>query len=364
MPRPDRQPARGRGPGKGDRPWAGRGGRPRSPDGPPTPISHANRGNGARTRSRATLAPMSAHPPADAHPAHCPGPAPAHGQPASRAGPPCTAASARRAWCGSGCAGCRGCPARAGRAGLPGRAVGRRGRRRRRRGGRRRSGRAVATGRRRAGGARRGAGRAGRRRRAAHRPGAPARCAVVDAVADRRGRPAARRDPRRARCPACLVRRGRGADAAARVPPRPCRCGGHAGRRRAHGGRAADPAGAGGGRLPGRRHPARRHPADGLGLGDGVRGRLGRGRRRRTRPPVGRGGPHDPAPLPDDDPAWRDTRDGQAGPTRSATIFADSATIGSPPPGCADPPTRNSPGTGERLAGRSSAASSPCDAVP
>ena len=30
----------------------------------------------------------------------------------------------------------------------------------------------------------------------------------------------------------------------------------------------------------------------------------------------------------------------QAGPTRPATISADSATSGSPPPGCADPPTR------------------------
>ena len=30
----------------------------------------------------------------------------------------------------------------------------------------------------------------------------------------------------------------------------------------------------------------------------------------------------------------------QAGPTSSATIAADSATIGNPPPGCADPPTR------------------------
>jgi phosphatidylglycerophosphate synthase len=31
---------------------------------------------------------------------------------------------------------------------------------------------------------------------------------------------------------------------------------------------------------------------------------------------------------------------GQAGPTSSATIAADSATSGSPPPGCAEPPTR------------------------
>lgn len=31
---------------------------------------------------------------------------------------------------------------------------------------------------------------------------------------------------------------------------------------------------------------------------------------------------------------------GQAGPTRSATIDADSITRGSPPPGCAEPPTR------------------------
>jgi CDP-diacylglycerol--glycerol-3-phosphate 3-phosphatidyltransferase len=37
--------------------------------------------------------------------------------------------------------------------------------------------------------------------------------------------------------------------------------------------------------------------------------------------------------LPADFPA-------QAGPTSSATIAADSATSGSPPPGCAEPPTR------------------------
>ena len=42
----------------------------------------------------------------------------------------------------------------------------------------------------------------------------------------------------------------------------------------------------------------------------------------------------------------------------------DSATSGSPPPGCADPPTRYRPGTGDRLAGRSSAARGPCEAVP
>ena len=85
------------------------------------------------------------------------------------------------------------------------------------------------------------------------------------------------------------------------------------------------------------------------------------------------GGPHDPVPLP----GRRRSRHGcarshspsrrtpaQAGPTRSATIFAESATSGSPPPGCAEPPTRYSPGTGERLAGRSRAASAPCEAVP
>ncbi len=60
--------------------------------------------------------------------------------------------------------------------------------------------------------------------------------------------------------------------------------------------RAADPADPRGCRLSRRRRPARRHTADGLGLGDGVRGRLGRGRRRRTRPPVGRGGRTPPIP--------------------------------------------------------------------
>ena len=38
---------------------------------------------------------------------------------------------------------------------------------------------------------------------------------------------------------------------------------------------------------------------------------------------------------------------------RSATIRADSATIGSPPPGWVEPPTRNRPRTGPRLGGRS-----------
>ena len=51
-----------------------------------------------------------------------------------------------------------------------------------------------------------------------------------------------------------------------------------------------------------------------------------------------RGGPHDPAHFPTTVPPAG--TGGQAGPTRSATIFADRATIGSPPPGCADPPTR------------------------
>jgi len=37
-------------------------------------------------------------------------------------------------------------------------------------------------------------------------------------------------------------------------------------------------------------------------------------------------------------------------------MAADSATNGSPPPGCADPPTKNRPGTGERFAGRRNAA--------
>ena len=51
-------------------------------------------------------------------------------------------------------------------------------------------------------------------------------------------------------------------------------------------------------------------------------------------------------------------------PIMSATIAAESATRGSPPPGCAEPPTRYRPGTGDRLAGRSSAARGPCEAVP
>ena len=54
----------------------------------------------------------------------------------------------------------------------------------------------------------------------------------------------------------------------------------------------------------------------------------------------------------------------QAGPIRSATIAADRPTSGSPPPGWADPPTRNSPGTGDRLAGRRKAARAPLDEVP
>ena len=39
-------------------------------------------------------------------------------------------------------------------------------------------------------------------------------------------------------------------------------------------------------------------------------------------------------------------------------------TSGSPPPGCEDPPTRKSPGTGERLAGRRKADRAPLLAVP
>jgi CDP-diacylglycerol--glycerol-3-phosphate 3-phosphatidyltransferase len=53
-----------------------------------------------------------------------------------------------------------------------------------------------------------------------------------------------------------------------------------------------------------------------------------------------------------------------AGPIRSATIAADRATSGSPPPGCAEPPTRYRPGTGPWLRGRSSAARGPLDEVP
>jgi hypothetical protein len=54
----------------------------------------------------------------------------------------------------------------------------------------------------------------------------------------------------------------------------------------------------------------------------------------------------------------------QAGPTRPATISAESATSGRPPPGCEDPPTRNNPGTGEALAGRRNAARAPLLDVP
>jgi CDP-diacylglycerol--glycerol-3-phosphate 3-phosphatidyltransferase len=64
------------------------------------------------------------------------------------------------------------------------------------------------------------------------------------------------------------------------------------------------------------------------------------------------------------------TRDGgapasrHAGPTSSATIRADSTTSGSPPPGCEEPPTRNSPRSGERFAGRRNAERGPFDEVP
>jgi len=54
----------------------------------------------------------------------------------------------------------------------------------------------------------------------------------------------------------------------------------------------------------------------------------------------------------------------QAGPTSPATIAADSPTSGMPPPGCEDPPTRNSPGTGDRFAGRRNAARAPLLLVP
>ena len=53
-----------------------------------------------------------------------------------------------------------------------------------------------------------------------------------------------------------------------------------------------------------------------------------------------------------------------ARPTISATMAADIVTSGSPPPGCADPPTRNSPSTGERFAGRRNAARAPLLDVP
>ncbi len=56
--------------------------------------------------------------------------------------------------------------------------------------------------------------------------------------------------------------------------------------------------------------------------------------------------------------------DPQAGPTSRATISAESITSGSPPPGWAEPPTRNSPGTGEAFAGRRNAARPPLLEVP
>lgn len=43
---------------------------------------------------------------------------------------------------------------------------------------------------------------------------------------------------------------------------------------------------------------------------------------------------------------------GHAGPIIALTDAADRSTSGMSPPGCAVPPTRNSPGTGERFAGR------------
>ena len=373
--RPDRQPA-ARAIATRGRVVAVASGRGAGADSPPTPITDANRG-GTGPPHRAPVPTLAAD--ERASPGPRPAPAdprapirhrsgPTSAGPASRAGPPCTAASPRRRWCASGCARCRGSP---------------------------------------------GAGRSPASRRTCSRsPGSPppvARLAVaaqggrwplaaaalvvlagvldgldgavalhtgrarplgavVDAVADRLGdlllvatlavlgAPPAwcvaaaaltmLHEYLRARAGAA----GMPGVGALTVAERPTRLV------------------AGGGRLPGRRHPARRHPADGLGLGDGVRDRLGRGRRRRARPAVGRGGPHDPAPVSRRRPCRpsrnRSERGAQAGPTRSATIFADSATIGSPPPGCADPPTRYSPGTGDRLAGRSSAASGPCEAVP
>lgn len=54
----------------------------------------------------------------------------------------------------------------------------------------------------------------------------------------------------------------------------------------------------------------------------------------------------------------------QAGPTSSATMRADSAANGRPPPGWVEPPTRKSPGTGEELAGRRKAARAPSEEDP
>ena len=281
------------------------------------------------------------------------GPELARSGPASRAGPRCTAASGRRPSSGSGWAGCNGSPATGPVARVSPDAL---------------SVTGVAV----AGAAALVAGAGGRwpllaavlvvlvgvldgldGAVALHTGRARPLGAVVDAMADRRRRPAPARDARRAGCAAGVVRRGGSADLPARVPAGPRRRRRDARGRCGDRGRAPDAPGAGGGGLPGRRHPARGHSADGLGLGDGVRDRLGGRRRGRARPPVDRRGADDPG-LPGT----------QAGPTRSATIFADRATIGSPPPGCAEPPTRNSPGTGDRFAGRSSAAQEPCDAVP
>ena len=57
-------------------------------------------------------------------------------------------------------------------------------------------------------------------------------------------------------------------------------------------------------------------------------------------------------------------RRGQAGPIRRSTMRADRMTSGRPPPGWVDPPTRNSPRTGERFGGRRKAERAPFDEVP
>jgi hypothetical protein len=49
---------------------------------------------------------------------------------------------------------------------------------------------------------------------------------------------------------------------------------------------------------------------------------------------------------------------------RSAVMAAERPTRGRPPPGCDEPPTRKSPGIGDRFAGRRNAARAPFEDVP
>lgn len=55
---------------------------------------------------------------------------------------------------------------------------------------------------------------------------------------------------------------------------------------------------------------------------------------------------------------------GQAGPIMSATMRAERATRGRPPPGWAEPPARKTPLTGERFGGRRNAERAPLEDVP